>query len=580
MKYRLRPNAPSKDAATCIQDILRQRGVKKVEAYLFPNERYEHDPYLLDNVQEAAERLLWHCKNGSSILFCVDADCDGQCSAAILYLYIKDFFPDLDMKYICHEHKAHGLEDIIEDVENAGFDLVILPDSGSADSEYYKRLKEVGTECITIDHHPADNYPTDTICVNNQLSEKYPNKTLCGAGVVYKFCQVLDKILALEEPRAPYYLDLVALAEVADCMSPSEPETRYYITEGLKLNNIHNKFFQALIEEQSFSLFKVSHDLNYIKIAFYIAPLINAMVRVGTMEEKREMFLAFVEPDTQVPSTKRGAKGEIVGICEEVSRLAANAKARQNRVKDKATELLDARIHKEGLLDNKILIVEVQDKDDIPQELRGLIAAQFTNRYHRPTMIGKVGEEGYLRGSLRGSESFAEVPDFKAFLAESGYMDYIAGHANAAGYSIKKDLVSQLIQYANTHISDAGLDNVYDVDYIFSADEDFKELGLILASNESCWGNEIKEPTIIVEKIPFRRANVMLMGANKDSVKISYKGIDYVRFKDPDFAQLISSMQVGEITVLARYNKNVYAGKTTLQCFIDDYEIIDTMFEF
>ena len=60
-------------------------------------------------------------------------------------------------------------------------------------------------------------------------------------------------------------------------------------------------------------------------------------------------------------------------------------------------------------------------KDNIPQELRGLIAAQFTNKYHRPAMIGKVNDEGYFRGSLRGSESFAEVPDFKAFLDKSGF---------------------------------------------------------------------------------------------------------------------------------------------------------------
>ena len=579
MKYRLRQNAPSKDIHTCIQEILRQRGVKNIEGYMYPSKKYENDPFLLDNVRTATDRLLEHVRNKSSILIITDADTDGYCSASILWLYLKDFFPDIDLKFICHEHKAHGLEDIIDDIENAGFDLVLIPDAGSGDEEYYQRLKNIGTECIYIDHHEAETYCLSAIGVNNQLSANYPNKSLCGAGVIYKFCQVLDSILSPENPRAPYYLDLVALAEIADCMSPQNPETQYYITEGLK--HINNQFFKTLIEAQSYSLFKVSQDLNYIKIAFYIAPIINAMVRVGSMEEKRQMFLAFIEPNLLIQSEKRGAKeGDMVDICSEVVRKATNAKARQNRIKDKATELLDARIQKEGLLDNKILIIEVKDKDNIPQELRGLIAAQFTNKYHRPAMIGKVNDEGYFRGSLRGSESFAEVPDFKAFLDKSGLMEQVAGHANAAGISIKKSLISDLIDYANNHISDAGLDNIYDVDYIFKASEDFAQLGLILASNENYWGNEIKEPTLVVERIPFNSRNVMLMGEKKDSVKISYNGVDYIRFKDEDFAQLISGMGSGDITVYGRTNKNVYYNKTSLQVFIDDYEVFDTKFDF
>lgn len=72
----------------------------------------------------------------------------------------------------------------------------------------------------------------------------------------------------------------------------------------------------------------------------------------------------------------------------------------------------------------------------------------------------------------------------------------------------------------------------------------------------------------------------MLMGEKKDNVKISYNGVDYIRFKDEDFAQLISGMGSGDITVYGRTNKNVYYNKTSLQVFIDDYEVFDTKFDF
>ena len=577
MKYR-QSQYLSKDANTCVAEILRARGVENIEAYMRPSQEYENDSMLLDHIQEAAGRLIWHLNKNSSILFPVDCDNDGFAAATILWNYIKDFYPEANLKYICHEHKAHGLEDLIDEVEQYGFDLILVLDAGSGDSAYYERLENVGTECICVDHHDFDAYPTHCICVNNQLSEHYPNKSLCGAGVVYKFCQVLDKILCPQNSRSSYYLDLVAMAEIADCMSPADPETRYYISKGL--TQINNGFFKQLIEQQSFSLFKNSDGLNYIKIAYYIAPLINAMVRVGTMEEKRQMFQAFIEPDTMVQSTKRGAKaGDMVRICEEVARKATNAKSRQNRIKDKATELLEGRIQKEGLLDNKILVIEVYDEDDIPQELRGLIAAQFVNKYHRPTMIGKTNEEGFFRGSIRGNDSFEEVPDFKKFLNESDLMEYTAGHSNACGFSIQHSRISQLLNYANTTISDQGLENVYDVDYIFNANENFTQLGFELAAAEDYWGNEIKEPTVVVEDIPL--SSVMVMGEKRDTTKISYGGLNYIRFKDTDFAQLTSHTTNGStITIYGKFNINVYAGRKYLQIFIDDYEIKDSKFDF
>lgn len=577
MKYR-QLQCLSKDANECVAEILRARGVENIEAYMRPSQEYENDSMLLDNVQEAAGRLIWHLNKNSSILFPIDCDNDGFAAAAILWNYIRDFYPEANLKYICHEHKAHGLEDLVDEVEQYGFDLIMVLDAGSGDSAYYERLENAGTECICIDHHAFDSYPTHCICVNNQLSEHYPNKSLCGAGVVYKFCQVLDKILCPQNPRSPYYLDLVAMAEIADCMSPADPETRYYINKGL--TQINNGFFKQLIEQQSYSLFKTTNTLNYIKVAFYIAPLINAMVRVGTMEEKRQMFQAFIEPDAMVQSTKRGAKiGDMVRVCEEVARKATNAKSRQNRIKDKATELLEGRIQKEGLLDNKILVIEVYDEDDIPQELRGLIAAQFVNKYHRPTMIGKTNEEGFFRGSIRGNDSFEEVPDFKKFLNESELMEYTAGHSNACGFSIQHSRISQLLSYANTTISDQGLENVYDVDYIFNANENFTQLGFELAAAEDCWGNEIKEPTVVIENIPM--SSVALMGENKDTTKITNGSISYLRFKDVDFAQLAGQAAGGStITVYGRFNINVWAGKKSLQVFIDDYEIKDSKFDF
>ena len=424
MKYKLKWELPH-DATTCLGWLLSVRGVENIEGYVYPDKKYELNPRLLDNIDAGAALLKKHLDNNSNVLLVVDADTDGYCSSAMIYLYIKDFYPEAKLEYICHEHKQHGLEDIIEKVEESNYDLIILPDASSNDYDCHKRLHDMNKDVLVIDHHEAEKYSEYAIVINNQLSKNYPNKSFSGAGVVYKFLMAMDELMG-EPHHCEKYMDLCALANVADCMSMRHPETRYYIMEGLK--RVQNEGFKAFINQQSYSLFKETKELGYIGIAFYIAPLLNAVVRVGTMSEKRLLFEAFINPNKLIQTDKRGAKpGDMERIAVEMARRASNARNRQNKTKERATELLDMRVHKYDLLDNKILIIQVDDKDNIPQELRGLICAQFVNRYRRPCAIVARNSEGYLRGSIRGNDSFEEVPDFKRFLEESKLVEYVQG---------------------------------------------------------------------------------------------------------------------------------------------------------
>lgn len=65
----------------------------------------------------------------------------------------------------------------------------------------------------------------------------------------------------------------------------------------------------------------------------------------------------------------------------------------------------------------------------------------------------------------------------------------------------------------------------------------------------------------------------MVMGADKSSIKISENGIDYVKFKDFDFIDEIQNNRQKKLTVYGRLNLNIWAGRRSLQCFIDDYEL-------
>ena len=583
MKYKLKKNYTT-DPEAALEEILRDRGVKDIENFMSPSSACELNPYLLKNIEIAADRLLYHLRKGSSILFNVDCDADGFTSSAILWLYIKHIFPNANLHFMVHTHKQHGLDDKIDWLEdNPDYDLVLCPDSSSYDKEEHRRLGELGMDVICLDHHeqeydtngnPIISDGANTIVVNNQLSPDYPNKSLCGAGVVYKFCEVLDHILGIDQ--AQNYMDLAALGEIADVMDRTNTETNYIMMEGLSY--IHNEGFKTLIEAQAFSLKEKAifpyNGLTPIDIAFYIAPLINAITRVGTMEEKEAMFYCFIEPRREMKSTKRGAKpGDIEYAAEQTARVGKNAKARQDRLKEQALGIVDFKIQKDCLDDNNIILVELDASDNIPSELTGLIAMNVVNKYHKPVMIGRRNNDNEIQGSIRSNGNFAGLPSFKKFLEDSKLLNYTAGHDNACGWGLNGNRVDSLIDYANKHLSASDFENCYLVDYVLKASDYNDELIAALASHPEYFGNHIDEVTLVIKDIPLM--SVMVMGANKDSVKISYNNVDYVKFKDEEFIKKIMDDRTKKLTIYGRPLLNVWQGKTTVQCVISDYELKD-----
>ena len=536
----------------------------------------------MKNIDAAAEKLLYHLRRNSDILFVVDCDADGFTSSAILWLYIKHIFPEARLEFTVHEHKQHGLDDKIDWIcDEAKWDLVILPDAGSYDVEEHRALGELGMDVICLDHHDqlyddqgnpvVSNLPT-AIIVNNQLSPNYSNKSLCGAGVVYKFCEVLDEILGIDQ--AHNYIDLAALGEIADVMDRTNVETNYIMMEGLK--NINNGGLKTLIEAQSYSLKEKATapytGLSPIDIAFYIAPLINAITRVGTTSEKETMFYCFIEPNKAMPSSKRGAKpGDVELAAEQTARVGKNAKARQDRLKEQAMGIIDFKIQKDGLDDNNIILVELDGCDNIPQELTGLIAMNVVTKYHKPVMIGRRNNNNEIQGSIRSDGNFAGLPSFKKFLEESGLVTYTAGHDNAAGWGLNGDKLDSLINYANSKLKAEDFENCYVVDYILDSNDYNDELLGCLAAHPEYFGNHIEEPMFIIKDIPLM--NVMAMGANKDSMKVSYNGIDYVKFKDDAFVEEVMNNRTKKLTVYGRANLNEWMGKKSVQVFISDYEL-------
>lgn len=581
MNYKQK-NIFSTETDVALDEILADRGVTDIDNFKHPTPDCELDPYLLDNIVAGKEMLLKHLNRGSKILFIVDSDADGFTSSSILWLYIKHYYPEADLSFTVHEHKQHGLNDKIEWIINENYyDLVLCPDSASYDVEEHKALMECGIDCLVIDHHEqlfdSDGNPVvsnfkNTIVINNQLSERYENKSLCGAGMVYKFCEVLDDHFG--DNYAKEFLDLAAVGEIADVMNKTNTETNYIITRGLK--NIKNKGLKAMLKKQSHNLEDKAVEpfigLNSIDIAFNIGPLINAVTRVGSIKEKEIMFRSFIEPDELVPNTGKSAKTIPYETCaDQTARVSGNLRSRQNNLRDKAIQLIEFKIQKEELDLNNVILIEIEDEDNIPQELGGLVAMAIVNRYHKPCMMLRRNSDDVLQGSIRNSEDFEGLPNFKSWFENCGYGEYAAGHANACGCGIKSDNIDSFLKYANSNLSSKSFEKCYNVDYVFDASSPYvKSIGSTFAAHPEYFGNGVKEVTYVVKNIPLN--SVQIMGANSDTVNVKCGGVDFIRFKDAEFAADIVTNKTKAMNVYGTMSFHSYRGITSLQFKIDDYE--------
>lgn len=297
----------------------------------------------------------------------VDSDNDGITSAAIIYNYIKRYWPDAEIAYRMHTGKQHG---VIVDTVPEDATLVIIPDAGSNQYQEQKELRELGKKVIILDHHLSDEYSNDAIIVNNNMSPNYLNKTLSGAGVVYKFCQCLDDMLGVS--YADDFLDLAAVGIVGDMMNLDDLETRFIVSYGL--SHIQNFGLQTIAEKLSFSIGSV---ITPNAVSFYITPLLNAIIRVGSQEDKEILFLAFIDGKREVPSTKRGAKtGDTEIAAEKAARVGTNAKNRQKKIVDECIAMLDDKIRKNELHLNQVILVTLDEAEanKVDSNITGLVA--------------------------------------------------------------------------------------------------------------------------------------------------------------------------------------------------------------
>lgn len=541
--------------ANYVHELLKERGVENVQDFLSPTSIQDWRD--LDDMDYAIEKLLTIKGEVDDLTLglLVDCDYDGFSSASIIHNYIKCIWPETKFVHYIHKGKAHGLEDNWQFWSDKDIDLLIIPDAATNDKEYAEKLD---VPIIVLDHHiyEGGGFANNMIVVNNQISSKYTNKNLSGAGIAYQFCRGMDYYLDLN--YADNFIDLAATGVCADMMSGLEPENQFLWKEGF--SNVKNGFLKAIIEKQDYSM---GGKVNPTTVAFYIVPLINAMIRVGTQAEKERMFLALIDSDRLVECNKRGAKGTMEKVAIESVRECVNARSKQNKMLDTFEQKMEMKIFKNDLLENKILIIRLDEDDEFPSELNGLVAMRLSKKYKRPTIVARLNNEGELKGSARGVDN-SPIISFKDFLNESGFATFTAGHDNAHGVGIMNKDLFDFHKWANEKLANVQLDeNCFDVNFErLAADKDIANIIEDIASYEHIWSQQNPEPMIHITDINITFDDVQIMGKNKDTIKIEKFGIAYMKFHAKDLIEQLReySGQI-KLEVVGRANLNSWGGR-------------------
>lgn len=423
------------------EQLLHNRGIKKEEEELFLNPRYERDltdPFLMQGMKEAVERIERAVKDKEKIGIFGDYDADGVPGAALL----KEVMEILGLKtevYIPDRDEGYGLnEQGIRYFVSKKVGLIITVDNGIAGREQVELAKSLGLDTIVADHHEyqEDLYPSQAVAVLDpkQPRCKYPFKELAGTGVAFKLAQALAiKTGKISESQLKWLLDLVAISTFCD-MVPLVGENRVLAKFGLMvLSKTRRLGLRELYQTAGIN----PEAINPYVVGFMIGPRLNAPGRMGKMSAAFRLLTA-------------GDKETALSLAKELEEANKERQAMLDKILYEANEKVQIKkLHK-----NKVIMV---DGEGWPDGIIGLVAGRLTERYGRPSIV--IGrQEVESKGSARSVEGFHLV---EALNECQEYLVKHGGHAKAAGLTVASEhlemLYDRILEVAESRLQEGDL---------------------------------------------------------------------------------------------------------------------------
>jgi single-stranded-DNA-specific exonuclease len=401
--------------------VLASRGYQTVEAakdFLDDGLSRLPDPFRMKGMPAAVKRISQALAQGEKITLWGDYDVDGVSSTALLSLFLRELGGVVATTIPHRLEQGYGLNSQgIERIAKDGTRVLITLDCGITSHAEVALAGARGLDVIVVDHHAVPETMPPALAVLNPLQPgcDYPTRHLCAGGVTFNLCMGLRKTLRDEgrfngkkEPNLRAYLDLVALATIADVV-PLTGANRILVRHGLaELTRGARPGVQALKEVSGLT----GETITAGHVGFGLGPRINA---AGRLDDASVGLRCLTAPSI-----------------EEAMPLA--------RALDSANQ--ERRLIERSILESAIMqaaeCVErgakglVLYSEDWHPGVVGIVASRVVERFCRPTVMVGV-HEGLGRGSARSVEGFHLYDALKQC---SGRLRKFGGHKHAAGLSI------------------------------------------------------------------------------------------------------------------------------------------------
>ncbi|WP_193214916.1 single-stranded-DNA-specific exonuclease RecJ [Luteolibacter marinus] len=403
-----------------LEHLIRQRGLpvgENLENFLRPKLRDLGDPFEINEMHEAVERILAAVERSENVCIYGDYDVDGVTSITVMRKLLHAY--GLEPRHFIPRRSSEGyglsaaaLKRCM--AEGSKPDLLIAVDCGTVSVDEIASLRAEGVDVIVVDHHePGPRGRPDVIALVNPKSGGGPTY-LCAAGVCFKLAHAMMKTRPADGFDLKELLDLVAVATIADIV-PMIGENRLLVRHGLKrLPLTLNPGLRALQEVTGMNGKATSMD-----VGFRIGPRLNAAGRMDVPEDALATLLT---------DCKRLARD----LAERLDDYNKRRQAHENQIRKEAMEMLQATFDPE-----RDPVIVLGSRSWHPGVV-GIVASRLMRQFHKPTFIIAIDEAGIGKGSGRSIEGVSLV---QAINACRHHLVAGGGHDMAAGLSIAEDKI-------------------------------------------------------------------------------------------------------------------------------------------
>lgn len=529
---------PQCGSNSTVAEILVRRGVRTAQeaaSFFAPSVNDFHDPFLMQDMDKAVNRLNKAMGAKERIMIYGDYDVDGTTAVALVYKYLQNYYSNIEYYIPTRYDEGYGISrKSIEYAAENEVKLVIVLDCGIKAIEEIAYAKEKGIDFIICDHHVPDEILPDAVAILNPKmpGSKYPCQHLSGCGVGFKFMQAFALSNGLtNHNELESLLDLCAVSIAADIV-PIVDENRVMAYHGLRrLNSNPNLGLRSIIR-----LCKLTNkDITISDVIFKISPRINAS---GRMQSGMEAVDLLVSRDLH-DAYEKG---------KDIDQYNKDRKELDKRITEEANSLLDNDVN--IVCDRRSIVIYNKNWH---KGIIGIVASRLTELYYKPAVV-LTYSNGIATGSSRSVQGF---DIYSAINSTRDLLENFGGHTYAVGLSLKEENIPEFRrrfeQYVAEHIQPNQLQPQLDIDATIEfADITSELVNSLRRLNPYGPGNQ--KPVFCTQNV-FDFGTSKLVGKNLEHIKLE--------LEDNSTSRVLNAIAFN----MAPYFEHIHAHKPVDICY-------------